>query len=106
MRGKARSLAGTALTCDSIPVSATATSPLEAEYRYYLDHLPEIAEQFAGKVVVIKDQKIIGVFESDLAAMMEMKERHAPGTFLVHRVHADDAVRRQVFHSRASFEPR
>lgn len=86
-------------------MTTTPASPLEKEYRYYLDHLSEMVKQFEDKVVVIKDQQVIGVFESDLAAVEATQPRHTPGTFLVHRVHADDAVRRQTFQSRVSFRP-
>jgi hypothetical protein len=86
-------------------VTTTPASPLEKEYRYYLAHLSEMVEKFDGKVVVIKDQQVIGTFDSDLAAVAETKKRHAPGTFLVHRVHPDDAEQRWTFHSRVSFEP-
>jgi hypothetical protein len=87
-------------------VTLTPTSPLEKEYRYYLDHLPEMVGRFEGKVVVIKDQEVLGIFESDLEALAETQQRHSPGTFLVHRVHRKDGETRQIFHSRASFEPR
>jgi hypothetical protein len=87
-------------------VSASCASPLEKEYRYYLEHLPELVEQYDGKVVVIKDERVIGAFESDLTAVAETKKHFAPGTFLVHHVSPDEAQHPQTFHSRVSFKPR
>ncbi len=78
------------------------TSPILQEYRYYLDHLPEMVERYEGKVVVIKDRQVIGTFDRELPAIAETKKHHIPGTFLVHRVRREEEP---WILSRVFFEP-
>jgi hypothetical protein len=76
---------------------------LKKEFQYYLDHQDELVSQYNGKVVVIKDQAVIGVFDSELLAVQETTKKHPLGTFLVQRcLPGKDSVT-QVFHSRVAF---
>lgn len=78
-------------------------SPLQKEFDYYLANKPDLVAKYNGKVIVIKDRKIIGVYESEIEAVTETQRAHALGTFLVQRVQAGDAATTQTFHSRVAF---
>jgi hypothetical protein len=78
-------------------------SPLDNEFQYYLAHQGELVAQYNGKVVAIKDQKVIGVFESELAAIDALSKEHPLGTFLVQRVTPGSSGHTQTFHSRVAF---
>lgn len=78
-------------------------NPLEAEFQYYLDHQDELVEKYDGKVIVIKDQKVIGDYESDIEAITETQKEHPIGTFLVQRCSAGSEGYTQHFFSRVSF---
>lgn len=78
-------------------------NPLKAEFKYYVDHQKEMVEQYNGKVIVIKDQKIIGVFETEAQALSEAQKLHKLGTFLVQKVEPGTSGYTQVFHSRVAF---
>ena len=58
---------------------------LEKEYRYYLEHRQEFSRQYRGKVLVIYDELIIGIFESEVEATEETKKAHPIGAFLIQR---------------------
>lgn len=58
---------------------------LKKEFQYYLDHQDELVKEYNGKVVVIKDQEVIGAYDSVVDAVLESNKTHTPGTFLVQR---------------------
>ena len=60
-------------------------SELEKEFQYYKDHQDELVEKYNGKVIVIKDCKVIGTFESEIEAVVETIKEHELGTFLVQK---------------------
>jgi hypothetical protein len=53
------------------------------EYEYYYDHRAELVDTYNGKVIVVKDQTVIGVYDSEFEALRETT--HKQGTFLVQR---------------------
>ena len=79
------------------------TAVLEQEFEYFKAHQTELAEKYQGKVVVIRDQAVVGVFADELSAVLSASKSWAMGTFLVQRVERGPDVYTQVFHSRAAF---
>ena len=59
---------------------------LKREFDFYRANQDELVAKYDGKVIAIKDGVVLGVFESDLAAVTEVQKTHALGTFLVQRV--------------------
>ena len=78
--------------------------PLEAEFEYYLEHQDELVEQYNGKVVVIKNNKVLGIYDNDNEAISETKKKHKLGTFLVHPVGPGEENTTMKFHSRVFFD--
>ena len=76
-----------------------ATLPLEREFRYYVVHQDELVARYSGKVLAIKNQAVIGVFDSEADAVYETARTHEMGTFLVQRCEAGVESYTQVFHS-------
>ena len=37
---------------------------LEDEFRYYIKNQAQLSEQYEGKTLVLKDQKVIGAYDS------------------------------------------
>lgn len=77
--------------------------PLEREFEYYLKHQNDLVKQYRGKFVVIKNEKVIGVFDDELEAITETSKNHELGTFLVQRCEPGDENYTQTFHSRVAF---
>jgi hypothetical protein len=78
-------------------------SPLEKEFEYYLANQEEFVREHSGKVLVIKDCSIIGVYDSEAEALEEASKQHELGTFLVQRCEPGADSVTQTFHSRAVF---
>lgn len=68
-----------------------------------MDHQKELVDQYNGKFVVIKDQTVIGVFDSEIQAIQETIKTHELGTFLVQKCEPGNANYSQTYHSRAVF---
>jgi hypothetical protein len=77
-----------------------ATLPLEAEFRYYLAHQSELVKRHSGKVLAIKDQSVIGVFDSEAEAVRETSNKHELGTFLIQLCEPGQDAYTRTFHSR------
>ena len=75
---------------------------LRDEFQYYLDHQAELAAQYEGKVIVIKDHRVIGAYASEIEAIRQTTKKHALGTFLVQPCSSDPESTLQTYHSRST----
>lgn len=73
---------------------------LEKEFRYFLDHQKELVQQYGGKFIVIKNQEVIGVYNTEAEAFTETQKQHELGTFLIQECKSGTEVYTQTFHSR------
>jgi hypothetical protein len=78
-------------------------NPLKIEFEYYLAHRDELVEKYNGRVIVIKNQKVIGDYDSELKAVLETSKTEEIGTFLVQWCSPDENSFTQTFHSRVTF---
>jgi hypothetical protein len=78
-------------------------SSLKKEFEYYLAHQDELVRQYNGKFIVIKDEKILGSYDDELAAVTETQKAEPIGTFLVQQVTPGTSAYVQTFHSRVVF---
>ena len=79
------------------------SSVLAKEFNYYLANQDEMVRKYDGKVVVIKDLSIIGVYPTELDAVVETQKTHEVGTFLIQKVSKGNEGYTHTFHSRAVF---
>lgn len=75
---------------------------LDREYQYYKNNQKEFLEKYKGKVLVIKDEKIVGVYEDEVAAYKESVSKYKLGTFLIQKC-LPEVETIQTFHSRVIF---
>ena len=76
---------------------------LKEEFQYYLDHQQEFVEKHNGKVLVIKDSKLKGIFDNVSDAYADAAKKFELGTFLIQKCTPGDQEYTQTFHSRAIF---
>ena len=63
--------------------------PLEAEYRYFLEILDDLAAKHgAGNYVAIKGSDVLGVYSCYEDAAKAVYQEHEKGTVLVQRIEA------------------
>ena len=59
------------------------TNMLDAEFQYYLDNQDEIVKSYNGKVVVIRDNRVVDAYDSRKEAYFESIKKYGKGTFLL-----------------------
>ncbi len=79
------------------------TKPLEKEFKYYLENQDELVKKYNGKVVVIKNSEVIGVFDTEIEAIDKTSEKEELGTFLVQKCEPGTDSYSQMYHSRVAF---
>ena len=73
---------------------------LEDEFRYYIENQAQLSEQYEGKALVIKDQKVIGVYDNKGEALKKTVVDHELGSFLIQACSSDPNSVVNTFHSR------
>ncbi len=76
---------------------------LDKEFKYYIDNQVELVSKHKGKFLVIKDQSVIGVFNSEIEAYSETVKIHELGTFLIQECQPGDENYTQTFRTRVIF---
>lgn len=77
---------------------------LKKEFQYYKEHQDELVKSYNNKYIVIKDENVIGVYDTELDAYIHTKKQHAVGTFLIQKVTPGTESYTQTFHSRVRLE--
>jgi hypothetical protein len=76
---------------------------LEKEFQYYIDNQIELVKKYQDKFLVIKDQLIIGVYNTEMEAYSETIKVHELGTFLIQECQPGNENYTQTFSSRVKF---
>lgn len=76
---------------------------LEKEFKYYKEHQEELVAKYNGKFVVIRDEKVVGVYDSEIDALVESQKFMPLGTFLIQHVLPGSEGYTQTYHSRVTF---
>ncbi|MBU0494384.1 MAG: hypothetical protein KKB13_21245 [Chloroflexi bacterium] len=74
--------------------------PLEKEFDYYVEHQDELVKSYADKYIVLKNETVLGAYDSLQEAIRETTKTEELGTFLVQKVEPGKTNYTQVFHSR------
>ena len=56
------------------------------EFEYYIEHQAEMVERYDGRVIVLKNNEVIGDYATVPEAVHTTSKEHPMGTFLVQRV--------------------
>ena len=74
-----------------------AEDVLAREWKTYLDHKPDLLAQGKGKYVLIKNDEIIDLFDSQEAAIEEGYLRLGVVPFLAHRIAENEEAHLLVY---------
>ena len=55
----------------------------EKELAYFIAHQDELVKQHRGKVLVIRDERVEGVYGTPLEAYLSAQQRFPAGTFMI-----------------------
>jgi len=76
---------------------------LQKEFEFYLRHQDELVRKYNGKVLAIKNEQVIGVYDSEWEAVSQTQKTEPLGTFIVQKCEPGDESYTMKFHSRVSF---
>jgi hypothetical protein len=76
---------------------------VKEEFQYYLANQAELVKKYNGKILVIKNKQVIGVYDNVSDAYEKTTKDHEVGTFLIQKCTPGDKDYSQTFHSRAIF---
>lgn len=76
------------------------SNQLSKEFEYYLEHQEELVQKYNGKFLVVRDCRVIGVFDSELEAIEKTAAEFELGTFLVQKCDPGIESYTQIYHSR------
>lgn len=78
---------------------------LKQEFQYYLDHQDELVKKHLNKFLIIKDQKVVAVYDTKQQAYDEGSAKYELGTFLIQHCLPGSLSHTQTFHSQVIFSP-
>lgn len=56
---------------------------LEKELNYFIANQERLVQEYRGKTLVIKDEQVVGVYDTPLDAYVESMKKYQPGTFMI-----------------------
>ena len=75
---------------------------LKKEFEYFKANQDEFVKKYSGKFLVIKDQAVVGVYDTKGQAYDEASKNFELGTFLIQECLPGLESYSQTFHSRVS----
>lgn len=76
---------------------------LDKEYKFYLKNQADLVKKYKGKFLIIKDEKIVGVFGTREEAYNSAIAQYKLGTFLIQECLESGKNVTQTFNSRVAF---
>lgn len=59
---------------------------LNKQFQYFIENQDKFVEKYNGRTIVLKNYKVIGVYDDEWDAVEEAQEKFEPGTYIVQRV--------------------
>lgn len=56
---------------------------LKDELDFFIRNQDRLVKLYPGKVLVIKQEEVVGAYQTPLEAYLEAKKEHEPGTFMI-----------------------
>lgn len=56
---------------------------LQKELEYFIENQEELVREYPDKVLVIKDQRVVGSYDTKIEAYLEARKEYTPGTFMI-----------------------
>ena len=71
---------------------------IDKEFDWYLVHQPELVEKYNDKYLLIREEKVVGSYNSTLEASKEGKKNFAKGTYLIQLCTPGNSAYTKTFH--------
>lgn len=89
--------------CNTQDTYKAIMTDLKKLFQYYLDHQEELVSEYNGKFIVIKDEGVVGAYDSELDAYQDSVKKFELGTFLIQQCSPGEESYTQTFRTRVIF---
>jgi hypothetical protein len=72
-------------------------------FKWYLENQSGLVKRYDGRVLVIKDNQVVGLFDNEESAYFDSMSKYKPGAFIIQKCTPGEEAYTQTFHSRVSF---
>ena len=76
---------------------------LKEQFNWYIENQQDLVDKYNGKILVIKDKEVAGVYESEDIALLEATQKFGLGNFIIQLCTPGKDAYTQTFHSRVVF---
>jgi len=76
---------------------------LKDEFDFFMTNREDLVKKYEGKYLAIKNNQVLGVYDSFDTAIIKTQKTDPLGTFLIQKCEANDECYMQTFHSRVHF---
>ncbi len=73
------------------------------DFKWYVKNQEELLKEYNGKVLAIKNEKVLGAYGTEIEALTETTKQHDQGTFIIQKCTPGDQDYTITFHSRVAF---
>ena len=73
---------------------------LQDELQFFKENQAQLLKQYEGKILVIKDKQVVGVYNSELEAYNEAQKKFELGTFIIQKCLPGQESYTQTYYSR------
>jgi len=73
---------------------------LEKELEYYKLHQDELVKKYNGKFIVISNNDVVGVYDTEMEAYQDSMKKYGAGKFFIQKVSPGENDYTATFHSR------
>ncbi len=77
---------------------------LRQELQFYIDHQKELVEKYLKKFIVIKNNAVVDVYDSEIQAYTESVKKYELGSFLIQECMPGEENYTQTFRTRVIFD--
>lgn len=75
---------------------------LKKEFEFYKENQTALVGKHKGKFIVIRDQEVRGVYDTEIEAYQEAQKEYELGSFLIQKAEEGQGNYSQTFYSRVS----
>ena len=62
---------------------------LEEDYRWFMSNTETLYKEHGGKIAVVKNKSILGIYDEFLEALETTRKTHELGTFIIQQIYKD-----------------
>lgn len=63
----------------------------KSDFEYFIAHYQELYEKYGHKFIAIKNKTVLGVYDTEIAAIDDISKQYPLGTFIIQECNGDES---------------